>query len=75
MRSYTNFIPLPGKIVQQVADVVADLPFERLYGHFWESVVTKDAKNVVLRSVQRYLQALAPSHDLSPAAVAVQEWH
>ena len=61
MRSYPNFIPLPGKIVQQVADAVADLPFERLYGHFWESVVTKDAKNVVLRSAQRYLRALAPT--------------
>jgi len=75
MRSYPNFIPLPGKIVQRVADAVADLPFERLYGISWESLVTNDAKNVVLRSVQRYLQALAPSQGLSPAAVAVQEWH
>src|ERR1700758_3648351 len=61
MRSYPNLIPLPGKIVRQIADALADLPFERLYGHFWESVVTKDAKNVVLRSVQRYLHALAPA--------------
>ena len=61
MRSYPNFIPLPGIIVRQIADAVAELPFERLYGHFWESVVTKDAKNVVLQSMQRYLHALAPA--------------
>jgi len=58
MRSYPNLIPLSGKIVQQIANAVADLPFERLYGAFWENVVEKDAKNAVLRSVQRYLHAL-----------------
>jgi hypothetical protein len=59
MRSYPNLIPLPGELVQKIANAVADLPFERLYGHFWESVITKDAKNAVLRSAERYLHALA----------------
>jgi hypothetical protein len=45
--------------VQKIANAVADLPFERLYGHFWESVITKDAKNAVLRSAERYMHALA----------------
>jgi hypothetical protein len=59
MRSYPNLIPLPGELVQKIANAVADLPFERLYGHFWESVITKDAKNAVLRSAERYTHALA----------------
>ena len=59
MRSYPNLIPLPGELVQKIANAVADLPFERLYGHFWESVITKDAKNAVLRSAERYMHALA----------------
>jgi hypothetical protein len=59
MRSYPNLIPLSGRIVAQIGRAVADLPFERLYGALWESVVAADAKNAVSRSVQRYLDALA----------------
>jgi hypothetical protein len=58
MRSYPNLIPLPGELVRKVANAVADLPFEHLYGALWESVITKDAKNAVLRSAQRYVHAL-----------------
>ena len=58
MRSYPNLIPLPGEVVQKVANAVADLPFQRLYGAFWENVITKDAKNAVVRSAQRYMHAL-----------------
>ena len=61
MRSYPNLIPLPGELVQKIANAVADLPFQRLYGHFWESVIAKDAKKAVLRSAQRYMHALARS--------------
>jgi hypothetical protein len=58
MHSYPNLIPLPGEVVQKVANAVADLPFQRLYGAFWEDVITQDAKNTVVRSAQRYVHAL-----------------
>ena len=61
MHSYQNLIPLPGEFVQKITNAVADLPFERLYGHFWETVTVNDAEKVVLRSAQRYIHSLAPS--------------
>jgi hypothetical protein len=58
MRSYPNLIPLSVKVVQEVVNAVADLPFERIYGAFWGDVITNDARNAVLRSAQRYIHAL-----------------
>jgi hypothetical protein len=58
MYSYPNLIPLPATEVQRIRERVEPLPFERLYGAWWDRVVTHDAHQAVLRSAERYIQAL-----------------
>jgi hypothetical protein len=58
MYSYPNLIPLPAAEIQRIRDMIAPYPFERLYGAWFERVVTHDAHDVVLRSADRYLRAL-----------------
>jgi len=58
MYSYPNLIPLPMTAVQRIKDKVAPLHFERLYGAWFDRVVTHDAYNAVLRSAERYINAL-----------------
>lgn len=59
MWSYPNLIPLDPKTVTQVADRVATLPFERIYGGWWGRVVLEDGPGAVRRSAQRYLARLS----------------
>lgn len=58
MYSYPNLIPLPAAEVQRMRDRVEPLRFERLYGAWFERVITFDAHEAVMRSADRYLQAL-----------------
>jgi hypothetical protein len=58
MYSYPNLIPLPAAEIQRIRDMIAPYPFERLYGAWFERVVTHDALDVVLRSADRYIRAL-----------------
>ncbi|MEO9297087.1 hypothetical protein [Devosia alba] len=59
MRSYPNMIPLPARDVQTIADRVAELSFDRLYGGWWDKVIASDAKTAIARSAERYIAALA----------------
>jgi glyoxylase-like metal-dependent hydrolase (beta-lactamase superfamily II) len=58
MRSYPNFIPLPAAAVRTIAARLAPVPFERIYGGWFDLVVRADGKAALERSVERYLQAL-----------------
>jgi glyoxylase-like metal-dependent hydrolase (beta-lactamase superfamily II) len=58
MYSYPHLIPLPAAEVQRIRERVKPLAFERLYGAWWERVVARDAHQTVLRSAERYIQAL-----------------
>lgn len=58
MYSFPNLIPLPASEIRRIRDSIAPYSFERLYGMRFESVVAADAKNVVLRSAERYMRAL-----------------
>jgi glyoxylase-like metal-dependent hydrolase (beta-lactamase superfamily II) len=58
MFSYPNMIPLPASAVSRIRDAITTYDFERLYGGWFESIVVEDAKNAVIRSADRYLQAL-----------------
>ncbi|MGZ6386397.1 MAG: hypothetical protein ACXWOL_13285, partial [Ktedonobacteraceae bacterium] len=51
-------IPLPAADIKRIRDTIAPYPFERLYGAWFERVVTHDAHAVVLRSADRYIRAL-----------------
>jgi glyoxylase-like metal-dependent hydrolase (beta-lactamase superfamily II) len=58
MYSYPNLIPLPAAEIQRMRDTIAPYQFERLYGAWFELVVTHDAHDAVLRSDERYIRAL-----------------
>jgi hypothetical protein len=58
MYSYPNYIPLSAPIVDEVAQKVASLGFDRMYSHFSGLVISKDAKGAVQRSVKRYKKAI-----------------
>ncbi len=55
MRSYPNMIPLSPRLVRQIVDRVAELPFNRLYDAFGGVVVDANAREVVETSAQRYI--------------------
>jgi hypothetical protein len=58
MWSYPNLIPLPAGEIARIRGVVASLDFDRLYGAWWERIITGDARAKVLRSADRYIDAL-----------------
>ena len=58
MFSYPNMIPLPASEVSRMRAIIEQYDFERLYGAWFPTIVEKGAKNAVLRSADRYIQAL-----------------
>ncbi|MGV8832717.1 MAG: MBL fold metallo-hydrolase [Devosia sp.] len=59
MRSYPNLIPLPARTIRTIADRVAALRFDRIYGGWPDKVITSDAQAAIARSAERYIAALA----------------
>ncbi len=59
MYSYPNYIPLPAAAVRRIADVVAPLAFDRIYGAWWGRNIAAAAKTAFDASVTRYLAALS----------------
>jgi glyoxylase-like metal-dependent hydrolase (beta-lactamase superfamily II) len=59
MRSYPNMIPLPAREVRRIANRIAELRFDRMYGGWWDRVIPTGAKQAVARSADRYVDALA----------------
>ncbi|MEU6864715.1 MBL fold metallo-hydrolase [Streptomyces sp. NPDC046876] len=56
MYSYAQHIPeRPGK-VERAAELLGRRRFERIYGAWWNRVVTSDGNEVLRRSVERYLR-------------------
>ena len=64
MYSYPNLIPLGKKTVERISAAIADLEFDRIYGGPMyggggsRPIISSDAKNVVDRSIKRYLDHL-----------------
>ena len=58
MRSYPNFIPLSARAVERIGAAMAPFKFDVLYGHYFDRVIAKDAKQVLEKSVARYLDAI-----------------
>ncbi|CCD93501.1 conserved hypothetical protein [Bradyrhizobium sp. ORS 375] len=59
MYSYPNYIPLGPAAVRRIAEAVAPLAFDRIYGAWWQKNIADDAKRAFDRSVTRYLAAIA----------------
>jgi hypothetical protein len=58
MRSYPNLIPLSEAEVSRIGQSLEPFRFEELYGHYFDRVIERDAKNVVRASVRRYIDAI-----------------
>ncbi len=56
--SAPNRLPLPAREVRRVAAAVAPYQFDRIYGGWWTPVVRRDAKAIMERSTERYLELL-----------------
>ncbi|SHF82396.1 MBL fold metallo-hydrolase [Streptoalloteichus hindustanus] len=56
--SAPNMLPLPERLVRQVVSAVRPYEFDRVYGGWWTSVLDRDAKRVVERCADRYVQFL-----------------
>jgi hypothetical protein len=59
MRSYPNLIPLSAREVEGIAAALAPFQFDTIYGHFFDRVIAAGAKEVLAKSVARYLAAIA----------------
>jgi hypothetical protein len=58
MYSYPNYLPLDAATVRGIGAAVEPYPFDQLYGAWWERNILNGAKEIVQRSVQRYLRAI-----------------
>jgi hypothetical protein len=58
MYSYPNLIPLGPAAIMRIADAVAALEFDRIYGAWWDREISSDAKAAVARSADRYLRRI-----------------
>ena len=58
MRSPPNLLPLPAPDVRAVVAALDRFAYDRIHAGWWGSVVDHDARRVVHRSAERYLQWL-----------------
>jgi len=58
MYSYPNLIPLPASEITRIRDRAAQFRFDRIYGGWFDSIVVANAKEAVMESADRYIQAL-----------------
>ena len=56
MRSYPNYIPLPEAAIRRIIDTLRPYGFEHIYGGWMGQDVLEDAKGVVERSAERYIE-------------------
>ncbi len=61
MYSYPNLIPLSADKIRRIVEAVEPYSFERIYGAWWDAVVTPEAKASVRRSAERYIKAIEGS--------------
>ncbi len=54
--SYPNMMPLPAREVLRIGEALAPWRFDRIYGAFLGKEVLRDAKEVVARSIGRYVE-------------------
>ena len=61
MYSYPNFIPLDAGTVRRIVDTLEPFQFKKVYGAWFNLVISDDAKGAIKRSADRYLTYLEHS--------------
>lgn len=59
MRSYPNFIPERPSVIRRALQAVEPFRFDAIYGAWWCQNIEADAKAVLARSAERYLEVVA----------------
>lgn len=54
MRSYPMLLPLPERLLDGLLRAIEGLEYDRIYGAWWESVIARNAKDVVRKSAELY---------------------
>src|SRR5438067_1695956 len=68
MRSYPNHIPLPAELVERIVAAVRPLRFDRIYGGWWDRVVSTDGPAAIERSARRYLRWIGARDEVTAEA-------
>ena len=63
MRSYPNFIPLSAAGARRIGAALAPFRFDRVYSHFFDRFIERDAKAILQASVDRYVAAVEGAYD------------
>ena len=58
MWSAPNRLPLPERETRAVLEALRPYEFDRIYGGWWDPAIRADAKRILERSTERYLQFL-----------------
>ena len=58
MHSYPNLIPLDAATVRRHCRCAGAVPFETIYGGWWDRVIPVRARQVMADSVAQYLRAV-----------------
>jgi hypothetical protein len=58
MYSYPNYIPLSAKAVTRIGETVSPLNFDRIYSHFRYRQILSGGKEIINKSIDRYLNIL-----------------
>lgn len=58
MYSHPNYVPLSAAAVERSVQAVGPFEFDRVYGAFWDWVISHDGKAAVSRSSERYQRAI-----------------
>jgi len=56
MHSYPNLIPERPRTIRRALALIEPLPFDRVYGAWWQRIVHGDGAAAVRRSAERYLR-------------------
>lgn len=59
MRSYPNYIPLSAGVIERIMGRIRSVTFDRIYGAFWDRVIASNARASVIRSANRYVDAIS----------------
>jgi hypothetical protein len=59
MYSYPNYIPLSKQEIQRITNKLKPLDFDTIYGAFPHQNVHQEAKEIVFRSAERYIQSIS----------------
>ncbi|MBV8099989.1 MAG: MBL fold metallo-hydrolase [Verrucomicrobia bacterium] len=63
MFPFPNHIPVSAAKVRQIAGAVEPFEFRRLYGQWWDAVISDGGKEVVRHSAERYAAAIEGKYD------------